>query len=324
MNEQYSTDEYVLDETESQRIFHDHIVPDQLTASRQDNPVVVFVGGQPGDGKASVSALARSVLDRRGGVVTLCADQYEPYHPAFHELVGSNDLRAEQCVGFDGRRWLAEAELLTIEERYDAVVETNLADPLELDVSARRFKARGYRVEVALVAAHASISRFGRLDRHLRALQAYGYARMAEMCVHEACYEGVLEAADMLDQDGPADVVAVVRPNGQTVYRNRRTDDGRWQHSPATADAVRSERARIWTLAESKQFLGDVRDYELRGLGAPDRWIREEAINGAIAVVDLARPQLDPIAVTFRIATAGTTAPRLRPPGGVPRPGVPR
>ena len=54
-----------LDEPVAFRIFRERIVPDQLTGTRQDQPVVLFVGGQPGDGKATITALAKAVLNRR-------------------------------------------------------------------------------------------------------------------------------------------------------------------------------------------------------------------------------------------------------------------
>src|SRR5207249_1727336 len=51
-----SDDQHLLDEAESARIFRERIVPDQLNGVPQEQPIVVFVGGQPGDGKASITA----------------------------------------------------------------------------------------------------------------------------------------------------------------------------------------------------------------------------------------------------------------------------
>src|SRR5687768_9539580 len=80
-------DRYLLDDAESARIFDERIVPDQLAGTPHEQPVVVIVGGQPGDGKATITALAKAVLNRRGRPVILSAAAYEPYHPRFHEPI---------------------------------------------------------------------------------------------------------------------------------------------------------------------------------------------------------------------------------------------
>ncbi|TDW24284.1 zeta toxin family protein [Kribbella kalugense] len=304
--EHNTPDQYALDEVESQRIFSERIVPDQLNGTKQDRPVAVFIGGQPGDGKASITALTRGLLDRRGRAVTLASSAYEPYHPDFHALIASNSLDAAEGVTFDGRRWLVHAESLVIAERYDAVIETDLYDPAELAASARRFKSAGYRVEVALIAVHASLSRIGGLKRHMLALQAFGLAQMATASSHDRCYEGVLKAAALVDETEFADVVAVLRPNGHRVHSNQRMDDGRWQQSPGTSDAIRRERERPWTALESKQFLADVWAYEHYGIAAPDQSIRDAVVRETRQVIDLARPRLHPTAATAHIATTGT------------------
>ena len=131
---------------------------------------MVFVGGQPGDGKATITAMVKAVLRRRGRPVVLSATAYEPYHPRFHEPITDVPTTAGKYVAADGRRWLAQAEELVIEERYDAIVETEFLDPDGFAASAARFQAAGFQVEVAILAMHEARSRFGVLERaHARA-----------------------------------------------------------------------------------------------------------------------------------------------------------
>jgi UDP-N-acetylglucosamine kinase len=297
---------WVLDEAESRRIFRERIVPDQVAGTPQDQPVVVIVGGQPGDGKATITALAQAVLLRRGRPVTLSAAAYEPYHPGFRGPIAEAPATTGLQVGVDGERWLAEAEALVIQQRYDAVLELQLFDPVAFEESARRFKAAGYQVEVAIVAVHESLSRFGVLARQLRALQIFGYGRTAEQSFHDACYEGVERAAEAVDREALVDRVAVLRPDGQLLYGNERMVDGRWQQPPWAKEAVTRERDRPWTVLESRLFLEDLSQLERTGLGAPIQWVRDEVVGGAKAIMALARPRLHPDAITLHIATAGT------------------
>lgn len=281
----------LLDDDESERIFRERIVPDELTGTSQAQPVVVIVIGQPGDGKASITALARDVLKRRGRPVVISPDIYEPHHPDFHQVTDQH---------LDAQRWTAAATKYARSQRYDVVLES-----ADFEQAAREFKDAGYQVEVAIVAASEAVSRFGVLDRHLRALEAYGYGRLADPDRDQP----VLRAAEALDRGQLADLAAVLRPNGDLLYGNQRTADGRWHQRPASVEAITAERARPWTVLESRLFLEAVSTYKDRGLSAPIPEIRHQTPEGARAVTALARPLLHADAVTLQIATAGIATP---------------
>ena len=300
---------HLLEEAESERIFRDRIVPDELTGTPQDHPVVVIVAGQPGDGKATITALIQGVLNRRGRPVTISPDRYEPHHPSFRALIADEPTTAGRYLSMDGRRWMAKAASYVRSQRLDVVMESVLLDPDDFEQPARQFKAAGYQVEVAIVAVHEAASRFGLLDRHIRALEAYGYGRLADPGLHDVCYQGVLRAAEAIDREEFADRVAVLRPDGQLIYGNQRTADGQWQQPARTAEAINWERDRPWTVQESRLFLDAVSAIERIGLTAPIPWIRLEAVEGARTVTALAAPRLHPDAVTLHIATAGVSPP---------------
>jgi hypothetical protein len=304
--EPISDDRYLLDEAESRRIFRDRIVPDQLAGVPQEQPIVVFVGGQPGDGKASITALVKAVLTPRGRPVVLSALAYEPYHPRFHEPITEVPPTAGKYVATDGRRWLARAEEVAIQQRYDAIVETEFLDPEDFGASAARFKAAGYQVEVAILAVSEALSRFGVLERHMRALEDFGFGRLAAPSLHDVGYAGVQRAAELIDQGKWVDRIAVLRPDGQLIYGNQRDADGHWQHPARSVDAITWERDRPWTVVESRNFLDIASLVGRIGLAAHVQWIRDESLDGAKAVTAMARPRLHPDAVTLHIATAGT------------------
>ncbi|MEV5964785.1 zeta toxin family protein [Kribbella sp. NPDC051952] len=299
-------DRYLLDEAESGRIFRDRIVPDQLTGVPQEQPIVVFVGGQPGDGKASITALVKAVLLHRGRPVVLSALAYEPYHPNFYEPITDAAPAAGRHVAADGRRWLALAEDVVIRERYDAIIETELTDPEAFDGSAARFKAAGYQVEVALLAVHEARSRLGIVERHIRSLEKFGFGRLVEQSAHDAGYAGVLRAAELVDEGQWADRIAVLRPDGQLVYGNQRDDNAAWQQPARTAEAISWEREREWTVLESRYYLEALAQIEPLGLVAPVQWIRDEAVESVRTVTAMGRTRVHPDAVTLHIATAGT------------------
>ncbi|MDX6282156.1 MAG: hypothetical protein QOH03_3227 [Kribbellaceae bacterium] len=280
-----------LDDDESERIFRERIVPDELTGTSQAHPIVVIVIGQAGDGKASISALARQVLNRRCLSVVISPSYYEPHHPDFHT--------APEHSSPDARRWTAMAMQYVSSQSFDVVLE----EPVDLEQAAREFKAAGYQVQVAIVAVAEAVGQFGVQDRYLRALEAYGYGRLLEPG------QDVLRAAELLDRAQLADLAAVLRPNGDLIYGNQRTADGRWRRRPASAEAITAERVRPWTVLESRLFLDEVSTFENRGRAAPIPEIRQQTVEAARAVTALARPLLHPDAVTLQIATAGIATP---------------
>lgn len=306
MSEPAEPDRFLLSDADNERIFRERIVPDQLAGTAQERPVAVFVGGQPGDGKASITALVKAALAARGRPVVLSAPRLQAYHPRLHEPITDDLPTFDRYVETDGLRWLARAQELAIDQRHDVVVESELVDPGGFEASARAFKAAGYQVEVALLAVHEALSGLGVLERHLRALEAFGFGRLATQDRHDAGYAGVLQAADLVDEGEWADRVGVLRPDGQLIYGNHRVDGG-WGQPARTREAITWERERIWTVAESRDFLDAASAIERFGLSAPVQWIRDESVDGAKALRALAKAQLDPVAVTLHIAKAGTS-----------------
>jgi UDP-N-acetylglucosamine kinase len=298
-------DRFLLSEADNERIFRERIVPDRIAGTAQDDPVVVFVAGQPGDGKASITAQVKAVLAERGRPVVLSAPALEAYHPRLYEPITDDPTTADRYVEADGLRWLARAEDLAIRQRYDVIVETELVDPEAFGASARAFKAAGYHVEVVIVAVHEALSRLGVLQRHMRALEAFGFGRLVTQSRHDAGYAGVLRAAELIDEGDWVDRVGVLRRDGQLIYGNEH--DGDWQQPARTAEAITWERERTWTVSESRDFLDAASAVERFGLSAPVQWIRDEGVDGAKAVMALAKPRLDQLAVTLHIAKAGTS-----------------
>lgn len=246
---------YVLSEAEHERIFREEIVPTELAgAVSQARPVVVFVGGQPGAGKTATAAMIRALLDRRGGAAHVCGDVFKPYHPHYERLLREDDATAGMYTRLDTRHWHAKAEAYVLEERVDAVVETAMTGPDGFVEPARRFAAAGYRVEAAILAVPAALSRLGILARYARQLEVDERGRAVSKENHDTCYRGLVETADQIDRGRLADAVTVYRRGNDVVYRNRLTADRQWQQSPATRAAIEAERARQLTPKAADAF----------------------------------------------------------------------
>ncbi|MGW1412631.1 zeta toxin family protein [Streptomyces sp. NPDC002403] len=136
-------------------------------AARQSHPVVVIVGGQPGAGKTQIADLVQGVLNRRGGAVRVARDLYKATHRHYDALLAADVRTAGAKVRPDTSRWQAEAEEHIRARRFDAVVESALADPDETRASSAAYRRSGHRIEVVALATPEALSQLGILDRFL-------------------------------------------------------------------------------------------------------------------------------------------------------------
>jgi ABC-type branched-subunit amino acid transport system ATPase component len=244
----------LLPEQESFEVLHQVILPGVTRAAvRQDQPVVVVVGGQPGAGKTQIADLVQAVLDRRGGAVRIGRDLYKAAHRSYAGLVAGNVRTAGSLVRPDTVRWQAAVEAHVRAQGFDAVVESALADPDDFRASSRAYRRAGHRIEIVVVATPEALSQLGIVDRFLNE-SAAGGGRYVSWQNHDTCAKGLLHTLAAIEAEQLADRVTVVRRDGTVLYANELTADGSWRRRPAADQVVRVERSRPWTARETAVF----------------------------------------------------------------------
>lgn len=237
-------------------------------AVRQARPVVVVVGGQPGAGKTEIADLVQAALDCRGGAVRVCRDLYKAAHPHYGALLAADVRTAGARVRPDTRRWQAAVEDHVRAYRFDAVVESALADAGDFRTSAAAYRRAGHRTEVVAVATAEALSQLGIVDRFLTEA-VDGGGRYVSWENHDSCAGGMLATLAVIESEQLADRITVVRRDGTVLYDNELTD-GTWRRRPAADRAVSYERARPWTARETAAFR--------RGLAVADRRVHSELV----------------------------------------------
>lgn len=221
-NEDLDLELHRLDPEEHDRIFRDEIVPQELAGlTRQQSPVAVFVGGQPGAGKTKTTESVLDALTHRGTPAHVCGDFYKPFHPRYASLLAEDDSTAGAYTRLDARGWHARAEEYARAQHADVVIETAMTGPDGFADPARRFRDNGYTIEVAILAVPAAQSRLGILHRYDEQLQAHGHGRLVTPENHDNCYRGMLQTADAIDRDRAADVVTVYRRGNHALQPRR-------------------------------------------------------------------------------------------------------
>ncbi|KAF3064099.1 putative zeta toxin family protein [Daldinia childiae] len=266
---------YILSEEESRIIFERDILPSELSGlslreahfsgngdGAARTPLAVLLIGQTGAGKTRTAPAIKNALIRlRGGerLAHFVADTYKTFHPAYRMILATRPALASPATSPDARRWLAMAASYAASQRADVLIESAARHPGDFADLARLFRTDGYRVEVAILAVPAALSRLGILTRFYEKLPEAGPQgglplRLTPRKVHDESYAGLLEAAAFVDSSDAVDQVVVVRRDNLVAYANERigniSDGDSWRWGPNTAEAVRIERERPLTSGE--------------------------------------------------------------------------
>ncbi|WP_236246830.1 zeta toxin family protein [Streptomyces sp. CC210A] len=238
----------VLSEEEHQDVLDRVILPAALNgAVRQDQPVVVIVGGQPGAGKTAVADLVQAALDRRGRAVRICSDLYKAVHRQYGEFLAGDVRTAGMKVRPNTRRWQAAVEEHVRANGFDAVVESALADAEEFRTSSAAYRQASHRIEVVAVATAEALSQLGTLDRFLSDPRYVSWEN------HDACAKGMLRTLALIEAEHLADRITVVTRDGTVLYDNELLD-GTWRRRTAADKAVVYEQRRPWSAKETAVF----------------------------------------------------------------------
>jgi hypothetical protein len=149
---------------------------------------------------------------------------------------------------------MAMAEAYLAKHRINAVVETTMRDPGDFLEPTAMFRRAGYRVEAAIMAVPAPLSRLGILTRYEDLVAADACGRMVEVSNHDASYAGVLSCATAIDDERLVDEVSVWRRGNHLLYSNDLTAKRSWRNPPAAVAAISAERSRLWDYQRSSRL----------------------------------------------------------------------
>jgi hypothetical protein len=290
----------VLDEGQHQEILASQILPTWTKDSvPQEWPVVVLVVGPPGSGKSTLCELLLAVLGQRGGAVLIGRDLYKSAHPQYAALLQSDERTAGVKVRPDVLRWQAAVEEYVRRMRFDAVLETPLADPEEARALATAFRAAGFRVEVVVVATAEAVLQVSVLDRLVASESGRG--RYVSWDNLDRCVQGLPQSLAVLEAEHLADRMMVVRRDLEVLYDNELTQDGVWRSAAGAQQAYAGELARPWTAPQTWRFRGQITGVEQQvhpSVSTPERRL---AVTGglqrAFALAEPVRRIAQPLSV---------------------------
>ncbi|KWI31956.1 zeta toxin family protein [Burkholderia stagnalis] len=232
------------------------------TTQRQEQPVAILLGGQPGSGKAGLAGVAQRELRDRGGAVVIDADQMRGFNPAYRALAKADPERAADQTQALAGKWASRLTKRAEDERRNLVVDGTMRNPDNIAALAERLQRAGYTVEARVMAVPSDPS-FDRARLRYEQLAAEGQVgRVVNREQHDAAYRGLPETVGRLERDGLADRIRIYDSHGREVYNGERDRDrekqapgkgrdvDRSQAQPEAARTLESVRERLLTHGE--------------------------------------------------------------------------
>ncbi len=248
-------DYHRLSHDEHHWIFNELIVPGYLgDIVPQEQPVAVYVMGQPGAGKTEAANVVQHALRGRSPV-RLSGDDLKAMHPDYHQLLQDSPRGAGAAIRADYRAWMAAAEAYVRQRRGDLVIEMAPGSPEDFLRSAIPAAQASYRVEVVLLGVRAADSRQGTAHRYTRALRHGLPGRFTSQHGHDRCFTALTDVARTAERHPAVDSVLVLRRDHTAVYRTERPASGTSAGTGRAAAALAAERQRPYTAREAAGFL---------------------------------------------------------------------
>ncbi|MFE5887175.1 zeta toxin family protein, partial [Streptomyces hydrogenans] len=206
-------DALVLVEAERLQVLAERLPGWTRGAVPQVRPVVVVVAGQPGAGKTAIADLVQSALERRGGAVRIGRDLYKPAHRHYAAALAADVRTAGAAVRPDTTAWQAAVEEHVQRSRFDAVVESALADLDDFRASSAAYRRSRHRIEIVALATAEAWSQLGILNRFLTEDRRY-----VSWENHDTCATRMLTVLAAAEAQQLADRITVVTRDGTVLY----------------------------------------------------------------------------------------------------------
>lgn len=236
---------------------------------QQEHPSAVLLAGQPGAGKTELSTMLISQLN--GGAAFLNGDDYRRYHPNYRKLYsefGSDSVRMTSAFSSEVTERLIEA---LSNHHLNLVVE---GTGRTVDVprnTAKMLTAKGYTVEIAVIAARPEVSLISTLRRFYQMNARGTIPRATALSAHDAVVDALPANLDiLLDQPCVARIRIWDRElfqlfDSQTSLSKPSDTLLAYWYRPWTADELNEAREQITELfrQENKLGLGQQESIEL-------------------------------------------------------------
>lgn len=180
----------------------------------QNNPVAIYIGGQPGCGKTTISSY---IKDKYSDIVEIGIDNYRMYHPNYIQMeecikkhwegrvANENDTPGNDIADFTHQfsgEMTDEIIKKASNKKYNIAIEWSMREPKEPLESMKNLKKLGYDISVYFVAVNKETS-MNACNLRSEIMNSYEHiVRRIPSSFHELCIKSLPDAVDYIHDNG--------------------------------------------------------------------------------------------------------------------------
>jgi hypothetical protein len=247
---------FELDDASSARIFKKKIAPKSLSAcEKQEHPVAIITGGQPGAGKSELRKRFIASFQERGGCLIIDVDDLRKHHPKYQDfLIGDKDKSAASLTHVDAKKWSQSLLTEGIKGRRHLVIDQTSRDPDGLVGLGKLLRESGYQSELHMMAVNPAVSVQRIHWRYETDKAEFGVARFVDSTIHDKAVTGVLEATKAAEEKRAVDRVVLYDKKHNQIYENRLVK-GEWVNPVRGKETMRAEQTRPLSKEEMQEVV---------------------------------------------------------------------
>lgn len=188
-----------------------------LDAVSDDNPITVFLGGQPGAGKTRAQHF---ILEAYGPstITPIVGDDFRQYHPDYDWLVVNDPIRMPDATAKLAGLWTGMAVDYADTHGYGCIIEGTWRNAATVLNEAERAKRLGRRTHAVLVATPSDISLLGILSRFYRDMEEGRRARWTPPTAYEITIRNLPDTVDQVASSPLFDRYTAQTREGAMLY----------------------------------------------------------------------------------------------------------
>ncbi len=195
-------EKYKLSQEEHERISKQ--IKQELfnNVSKQENPISIIVGGQPGSGKGAVISYSKNQCEQKGrSSIIITTDEYKPYHPDSIEVAKKYPTEYVEIIEQDAGLWTGEMLKHAIDNKYNFIFEGTLKNDRILE-RIKELKQNGFYVIVRALAVPRMESLIAIHERYENQIENMGWGRLISIEHHNTAYDNIPQVIDTIEKSG--------------------------------------------------------------------------------------------------------------------------
>lgn len=231
---------YKLPNEEHERLYQQLLQNQFSHSTRNKNPSIVILGGQPGCGKSGLIELGQNTFPDRN-VVIINGDEFRSLHSKSIEIFRNHEQKYAELTDPDVREWTSRLFQDAIATKRNIIFEGTMRNDGPICKTIQQLMQEGYQIHIRVMAVNEQESMLG-IHQRFEAQKVYkGFGRMTPIESHNAAYSGMLHTINRIENEKLFHTLQVYNRNNELLYENI-IQHNEYTRNPDVVSAIQRER----------------------------------------------------------------------------------